>query len=118
MRLTETLGLVYQARRYVADDEGFVARQKTFVDRLERSGQNSSDAQIYLNTLEEMQAEYEGNVEKLERQVLRLVKPMAKLPLTLSLTYYLMAFASVQGMAQNAPQLSSPLLAGDSANIP
>ena len=37
MRLTETLGLLYRARQYVADGEGFVSRQKAFVERLEHS---------------------------------------------------------------------------------
>ena len=74
MRLTETLGLLSQARQYVIDGEGYVSRQKALVERLERVGVDTSDAMTYLETLEEMQDEYIAHVEKLERQVLVLVK--------------------------------------------
>ena len=75
VRLTEALGLLFTARQDVTDGEGFVSRQKAYVDRLERRGLDASHALIYLETLEGMQAEYVDHMEKLERQVLMLVKP-------------------------------------------
>jgi hypothetical protein len=75
VRLTEALGLLSIARQYVTDGEGFVLRQKAKVTRLERRGLDVSDALVYLETLEGMQAEYVDHMEKLERQVLMLVKP-------------------------------------------
>ena len=75
LRLTETLGLLSQARQFVIDGEGNLSKQRAVVDRLERVGVDTSDAMDYLETLEEMQAEYTAHMEKLERQVLVLVKP-------------------------------------------
>jgi len=75
VRLTEALGLLSIARQYVTDGEGFVSRQRAYVDRLERRGLDASHALVYLETLEGMQAEYVDHMEKLERQVLMLVKP-------------------------------------------
>jgi len=75
LRLTETLGLLSRARQFVIDGEGNLSKQRAVVDRLERVGVDTSDAMDYLETLEEMQAEYTAHMEKLERQVLVLVKP-------------------------------------------
>lgn len=75
MRLTDTLGMLLEARQYVTDGEGYVSRQQAFVARLERKGLDSSHAQTHLDILEEMQAEYVSHMERLERQVLMLVRP-------------------------------------------
>jgi len=75
MRLSETLGMLSTARQYVTDGEGYVSKQRAFVERLERQGLDTDDAIEYLETLEEMQAEYVEHMEKLEQEVLRLVRP-------------------------------------------
>jgi hypothetical protein len=75
MRLTETLGMLSVARRFVIEGERCMSEQKAFVDSLERRGKDASLAVSYLEILEGMQAEYVDHMEKLERQVLVLVKP-------------------------------------------
>jgi hypothetical protein len=75
MLLTETLGLLSTAREIVADGEKCMFEQMAIVDSLEREGYDTSDAIDYLETLEEMQANYVSHMEKLEQQVLLLVRP-------------------------------------------
>lgn len=74
-RLSETLNLLSKARQFVADGERFLTHQKAYVDKLELRGENTSNAENYLETLEEMQEVYVEHMEKLERQVMVLVKP-------------------------------------------
>ena len=75
-RLTETLGKLSTARKYVVDGERFMSRQKAYVNRLESKGLDTSNAEDYLETLEEMQVMSVENVERLEAQVLSMVKPV------------------------------------------
>ena len=75
MRLTETLGLLSRTRAFVIEGERYVTEQKAFVKSLERRGRDASSALEYLEALEGMQAEYVDHMEKLERQVLMLVRP-------------------------------------------
>jgi hypothetical protein len=75
MLLTETLGLLSTAREIVTEGEKYMFEQIAIVDGLEREGYDTTDAIDYLETLEAMQANYVSHMEKLERQVLLLVRP-------------------------------------------
>jgi hypothetical protein len=75
IRLVETLEKLSKARKYVVDGERFLSRQKAYLDKLDSSGKDTSDAQEYLETLEEMQVMYVAHMERLEKQVLFMVKP-------------------------------------------
>jgi hypothetical protein len=73
MSLVETLELLIKAREYVAEGEEYLVDQREVVDRLERKGQDALDAILLLEDLEEIQEEYVAH--RLERQVMRLVRP-------------------------------------------
>jgi hypothetical protein len=77
VHLIETLGLLPEARRFVAEGERLVSEQRALVRVLERRGYDTFDAIEHLELLEELQAEYVEHLEKLERRVLVLVKPEA-----------------------------------------
>ena len=89
MSLVETLELLVKAREYVAEGEECLVDQRNIVDRLERRGQDPLDAILFLETLEDVQEEYVAHRDRLERQVMRLVRPeelACKIPWRLSLT--------------------------------
>ena len=75
MSLVETLELLVKAREYVAEGEECLADQRKVVDRLERRGQDPLDAILFLENLEDVQGEYVAHRDRLERQVMRLVRP-------------------------------------------
>jgi len=75
MLLTETLGLLTQARELVTEGERCVSEQRAIIDTLEHEGYDPTDAVDYLDVLERVQANYVSHMEKLERQVLLLVRP-------------------------------------------
>ena len=75
MSLVETLELLVKAREYVAEGEECLVDQRNIVDRLERRGQDLLDAILFLETLEDVQEEYVAHRDRLERQVMRLVRP-------------------------------------------
>ena len=75
MSLVETLELLVKARQYVAEGEEYLVDQRKIVDRLERRGKDPLDAILFLEDLEEVQQEYVAHRDRLERQVMRLVKP-------------------------------------------
>jgi hypothetical protein len=75
MSLVVTLELLFKAREYVAEGEECLVDQRKIVDRLERRGQDSIDAILFLEDLEDVQEEYVAHRDRLERQVLRLVIP-------------------------------------------
>jgi hypothetical protein len=75
MSLVETLELLIKAREYVAEGEECLVDQRKMVDRLERRGQDSLDAILFLEDLEDVQEEYVAHRDRLERQVMRLVIP-------------------------------------------
>ena len=58
LRLTETLALLPEARRFVAEGERLMSEQRAVVQILEREGYDTLDAIEHLELLEEMQAEY------------------------------------------------------------
>jgi hypothetical protein len=75
MSLVETLELLVKAREYVAEGEECLVDQREVVDRLERKGQDALDAILFLEDLEEMQEECVAHRDRLERQVMRFVRP-------------------------------------------
>ena len=75
MSLVETLELLVKAREYVAEGEECLVDQRNIVARLERRGQDPLDAILFLETLEDVQEEYVAHRDRLERQVMRLVRP-------------------------------------------
>ena len=74
MSLVETLELLVKAREYVAEGEECLVDQRNIVDRSERRGQDHL-AILFLETLEDVQEEYVAHRDRLERQVMRLVRP-------------------------------------------
>jgi hypothetical protein len=75
MTLVIALSELSKARRIVVDGEECMLRQRTIVDRLERQGYDTLDAILFLEYLEEMQAQYVAHRNRLEQQVLELVRP-------------------------------------------
>ncbi|MBT1516836.1 hypothetical protein KIP88_41265 [Bradyrhizobium sp. SRL28] len=75
MSLVQTLELLDRAREYVDQGEEFLVDQRKIVERLERRGQDPLDAILFLEDLEEVQEEYVAHRDRLERQVMRLVRP-------------------------------------------
>ena len=73
--LSESLEMLSNARKFVVDGERFVSRQKAHVDKLENKGLDTSNAEEYLEILEDMQGKYIDHLYRLEEQVLYLVKP-------------------------------------------
>jgi hypothetical protein len=77
MSLTETLELLGIAKHYVSEGEKIVSRQRKLIDSLERIGYDTIQEIIILEHLEELQSQYVNHRERLERQVLRLLRPEA-----------------------------------------
>jgi hypothetical protein len=75
MTLVIALRELSKARRIVVDGEECMLRQREIVDRLERQGYDTLDAILFLEYLEEMQAQYVAHRNRLEQQVLELVRP-------------------------------------------
>ena len=75
MSLVQTLELLDRAREYVDQGEESLVDQRKIVERLERRGQDPLDAILFLEDLEEVQEEYVAHRDRLERQVMRLVRP-------------------------------------------
>ncbi len=75
MSLVETLALLDKAREYVAEGEEDLVDQREIVERLERRGHDPLDAILLLEDLEDMQDVYVAHRDRLERQVMSLVRP-------------------------------------------
>jgi hypothetical protein len=75
MTLVIALRELSKARRIVVDGEKCMLRQREIVDQLERQGYDTLDAILFLEYLEEMQARYVAHRNRLEQQVLGLVRP-------------------------------------------
>ena len=58
MGLTETLGMLPEARRFVVEGARLVMQQRAVVQNLELDGYETLDALRHLELLEGMQAEY------------------------------------------------------------
>ena len=75
MSLVETLELLSKAREYVAQGQEELIEQREIVDQLERCGHDPLEATLFLEDLEDMQDVYVAHMDRLERQVMRLVRP-------------------------------------------
>jgi hypothetical protein len=75
MGLTDTVELLAVARKHVANGERYVIAQRMLIDDLERDGFDTLDAELFLDYLEEAQAEYIAFRDRLEHKLLQLVTP-------------------------------------------
>ena len=75
MKLVETLELLSKAREYVAQGQEELIEQREIVDQLERCGHDPLEAILFLEDLEDMQDVYAAHMDRLERQVMSLVRP-------------------------------------------
>jgi len=75
MNLVVTLEQLRKARRFVVDGEKCMVRQRKIVDRMDRQGFDTLNAILFLEYLEEMQSQYVALRDRLERQLLVLVRP-------------------------------------------
>lgn len=75
MNLVIALDELSKARVIVAEGEGCVAEQRAMIDTLDREGFDTLDAILFLEHLEEMQEAYVAHRDRLERQVMVLVRP-------------------------------------------
>jgi len=73
--LIVVLSELSKARRFVADGKKCMVRQRRIVDKLEQQGYDTLDAILFLEYLEEMQEQYVAHLNRLEQQVLDLVRP-------------------------------------------
>ena len=73
--LVVTLDQLREARRFVTDGEQCMVAQRKIVEWLEHKGYDTLDAILFLEYLEEMQDEYVDHRDRLEHQVLFLVRP-------------------------------------------
>ena len=74
MILVETLKLLSRARQYVEEGKQCVLRQREIVELLEQRGREPLEAILFLEDLEEVQEAYVAHRDRLERQVMRLVR--------------------------------------------
>ena len=75
MSLVETLGYLSSARKFVADGERELASQRKTVRRIEERGGDPLQAILILEEIEEMQQVYVDHRDRLEQQVLDLIRP-------------------------------------------
>jgi len=75
MSLVIALSELSKARRFVDDGEKCMVHQRKIVDTLERQGYDTLDAILFQEYLEAMQGQYVAHRDRLEEQVLRMVKP-------------------------------------------
>jgi hypothetical protein len=76
--LAATLDHLAKARKYAADGNKFIARQRALIDRLERQDLDTLDAILFLEYLEEQQEQYVEHRDRLEQQVLDMLRPVAE----------------------------------------
>jgi len=74
MILVETLKLLSRARQYVEEGKQCVLSQREIVELLEQRGSDPLEAILFLEDLEEVQEAYVAHRDRLERQVMRLVR--------------------------------------------
>jgi hypothetical protein len=74
MSLVEVLEQLSKARTYVTEGERCMVRQRKVVARLERQGNDPLDAILFLEELEGMQDEYIAHLDRVNRQVMGLLK--------------------------------------------
>jgi len=74
MILVETLKLLSRARQYVEEGKQCALSQREIVELLEQRGRDPLEAILFLEDLEEVQEAYVAHRDRLERQVMRLVR--------------------------------------------
>jgi hypothetical protein len=74
MNLVVALDELHKARRFVAEGEECMLVQRKVVDRLERQGHDILGAILFLEYLEEMQDQYVAHLDRLNQQVMGLLK--------------------------------------------
>lgn len=75
MNLVVTLDELQKARRFVEDGSRCVLEQRSIIAQLELHGHDTLEDILFLDCLEQMQERYEAHRDRLEQQVLTLVKP-------------------------------------------
>lgn len=75
MSLVKTLKYLSAARQFVADGERELASQREAVRRIEQNGEDPLQAILVLGEIEEMQEVYVDHRDRLEQQVLELIRP-------------------------------------------
>ena len=75
MSLVRTLRYLSTARKFVADGERELAYQREAVRRIEQKGKDPLQTILILEEIEEMQQVYVDHRDRLEQQVLNLVRP-------------------------------------------
>lgn len=75
MGLVKTLEYLSAARQFVADGERELASQREVVRRIERKGEDPLQAILILGEIEEMQQVYVDHRDRLEQQILDLLRP-------------------------------------------
>jgi hypothetical protein len=78
MGLAATLDHLAKARKYAADGKKLIARQRALIDRLEQQDLDTLDAILFLEYLEEQQEQYAEHRNRLEQQVLDMLRPVAE----------------------------------------
>jgi len=73
--LIVVLSELSKARRFVADGKKCMVRQRRIIDKLEQQGYDTLDAILFLEYLEGVQEQYVAHRNRLEQQVLVLVRP-------------------------------------------
>jgi hypothetical protein len=63
-----------KARRFVMDGEKCMVTQRELVERLDRQGYDTLSAILFLEYLEEMQDEYVAHLDRLNQQVMGILK--------------------------------------------
>lgn len=75
MSLVKTLEYLSAARQFVADGERELASQREAVRLIEQKGEDPLQAILVLGEIEEMQQVYVDHRDRLEQQVLDLIRP-------------------------------------------
>ena len=75
MSLVKTLEYLSAARQFVADGERELASQRKAVRRIEQKGEDPRQAILILGEIEEMQQVYVDHRDRLEQQVIDLIRP-------------------------------------------
>ena len=75
MSLVNTLKYLSAARRFVADGEREIASQREAVRCIEQKGEDPLQAILILGEIEEMQQVYVDHRDRLEQQLMDLLRP-------------------------------------------
>jgi hypothetical protein len=75
MSLVKTLKYLSAARQFVADGERELASQREAVRRIEQDGEDPLQAILILGEIEQMQQVYVDHRDRLEQQLLDLLRP-------------------------------------------